>query len=96
MNCCAISSLSPRASLRNGLARVGDLKILEYAAAGNFILVSTDNDFKGLLSRIPAVNVVILGSCNYPTEVAAAVLRRNAVRITELSSSKNRFIILDR
>ena len=57
---------------------------------------STDSDFEGLLSRVPAVNVVILGSCNYPTEVAAEVLRRNAIRITELPSSKSRLIILDR
>lgn len=83
-------------ALRNGLARAGDLRILEYASAGNFTLVSTDSDFEDLLSRIPTVNVVILRSCNYPTEIAAEVLRRNAIRITELPSSKNRLIILDR
>jgi predicted nuclease of predicted toxin-antitoxin system len=38
-------------ALRNGLAGGGDLSILEYASASNFILVSTDGDFKGLLSR---------------------------------------------
>ena len=83
-------------ALRNGLARGGDLRILEYASAGNFTLVSTDSDFEDLLSRIPNVNVIILRSCNYPTEIAAEVLRRNAIRITELASSKNRLIILDR
>ena len=83
-------------ALRNGLARGGDLRILEYASAGNFTLVSTDSDFEALLSRVPSVNVVILRACNYPTEIAAEVLRRNAIRITELPSSKNRLIILDR
>src|SRR2546425_10797131 len=83
-------------ALRNGLARGGDLRILEYASAGNFTLVSTDSDFEDLLSRIPNVNVIILRSCNYPTEIAPGVLRRNAIRITELASSKNRLIILDR
>ena len=29
-------------ALRNGLARVGDRKILEYAEANDFVLVSTD------------------------------------------------------
>lgn len=53
-------------ALRNGLAGAGDLRILEYAAAGAFILVSTDSDFEGLLSRVPAAKVVILNSCNYP------------------------------
>jgi predicted nuclease of predicted toxin-antitoxin system len=43
-----LSDLFPdsESALRNGLAGVGDRKILEYAAAHNFILVSTDGDFK--------------------------------------------------
>jgi predicted nuclease of predicted toxin-antitoxin system len=52
---------SESASKRAG----GDLRILEYASAGNFILVSTDGDFEGLLSRIPGANVIILRSCSY-------------------------------
>ena len=83
-------------ALRNGLAGGGDLRILEYASAGNFILVSTDSDFEGLLIRLPGASVVILRSCNYPTEVAAEVLRRNAIRIAELPRSQDRLIILDR
>jgi len=83
-------------ALRNGLARHGDLKILEYACTGGFVLVSTDSDFERLLSRFSSVNVVILRSCNYPTEVAADVLRRNAIRIAELPSSRDHLIILDR
>lgn len=83
-------------ALRNGLAGVGDLRILEYASARDFILVSTDSDFEGLLSRISGANVVILRSCNYPTEVAAEVLRRNAIRIAELPGSQDRLIVLDR
>ena len=64
--------------------------------ARNFILVSTDSDFEGLLSRISGANVVILRYCNYPTEVAAEVLRRNAIRIAELPGSQDRLIILGR
>jgi predicted nuclease of predicted toxin-antitoxin system len=75
---------------------VPDLGILEYAVGGNFILVSTDSDFEDLLNRVPGVNVVILRSCNYPTETAAEVLRRNAIRIRQMPESKNRLIILDR
>ena len=83
-------------ALRNGLAGGGDLNILEYASAANFILVSTDSDFEGLLSRVPGAKVVILRSCNYPTEVAAEVLRRNAIRIAEMRGSRVCLIILDR
>jgi predicted nuclease of predicted toxin-antitoxin system len=83
-------------ALRNGLAGAGDLRILEHAAAENFVLVSTDSDFESLLTRVPGVCVVILRSCDYPTEVAAAVLRRNAIRIAELAGSPNRLLTLAR
>ena len=83
-------------ALRNGLAGSGDLTILEYAYAGGFVLVSTDRDFELLVAGISGANVVILRSCNYPTVVAAEVLRRNAIRIAELPGSKAHLIILDR
>ncbi|MGD0297821.1 MAG: DUF5615 family PIN-like protein [Bryobacteraceae bacterium] len=41
-------------ALRNGLARAGDRKILDYAATHDLILVSTDSDFERLLSKSPA------------------------------------------
>jgi predicted nuclease of predicted toxin-antitoxin system len=83
-------------ALRNGLARGGDFKILQYASAGKFILVSTDSDFELLLSRIPDARIVILRSCNYPTEIAAEVLRRNAIRIAEMPRSAIHLIVLER
>lgn len=83
-------------ALRNGLAGAGDRRILEYACAGGFVLVSTDSDFQHLLSRFSGANIVILRSCNYPTLVAGEVLRRNAIRISELPNSSEHLIILDR
>ena len=83
-------------ALRNGLARAGDRRILYYAAACEFVLVSTDSDFEGLLSQVPGAKVVILRGCDYPTDVAAEVLRRNAIRIAELPESQDRLVILDR
>jgi predicted nuclease of predicted toxin-antitoxin system len=71
-------------ALRNGLAGAGDRRILEYSVDHGFILVSTDSDFERLLGRVTGAKVVILRSCNYPTEIAAEVLRRNAIRIAEL------------
>ena len=41
-----------------------------------FVLVSTDSDFEQMLSRFSDGNVVVLRSCDYPTEVASEVLRR--------------------
>src|ERR1035441_665340 len=82
-------------ALRNGLARAGDRRILDYAAAHDFILVSTDSDFERLLRLVPGAKVVILRSCDYPTDVAAGVLRRHAIRIAELPNSQDHLIILD-
>jgi len=82
-------------ALRNGLACAGDRRILDYAAAHDFILVSTDSDFENLLRQIPGAKVVILRSCDYTTDVAAEVLRRNAIRIAELPGSQDQLIILD-
>jgi predicted nuclease of predicted toxin-antitoxin system len=83
-------------ALRNGLACAGDRRILDYAVAHNFILVSTDSDFERLVRQAPEARVVILRSCDYPTDIAAEVLRRNAIRIAELPDSRDRLIILDR
>src|SRR5437660_12508470 len=77
-------SRNRKSALRNGLAGSGDLRILEYACAGGFVLITTDSDFDRMVSRFSGANVVILSSCNYPTEVAAEVLRRNAIRIAQL------------
>ena len=83
--------MRPRRPLtRAGLARAGDRGILHYAAGHNFILVSTDADFQGLLRQVPGANVVILRRCDYPTNVAADVLRRNAIRIADLPRSGGR------
>jgi predicted nuclease of predicted toxin-antitoxin system len=93
-----MSDLFPESesALRNGLSGAGDRKILDYAADHEFILVSTDSDFEELLARVPSARVVILRSCDYPTDVAAEVLRRNAIRIAELPNSQDHLIILDK
>jgi len=82
--------------LRNGLARAGDRAILQYAAAHDFVLISTDADFERLVHGVPGARVVLLHSCNYPTSTAAEVLRRNAIRIAELSVASQTLIVLDR
>lgn len=88
-----LSDLFPES---HGLAHAGDRKILEYAATHGFILVSTDSDFERLLQQFSGAKVVILRSCDYPTDIAADVLRRNAIRIAELRASRDQLVILDR
>lgn len=83
-------------ALRNGLAKQGDVSILEYAIASGFVLVTTDSDFELLAIRYSGARVVILRRCNYPTMAAAEVLRRNAIRIADLSHSRDRVLILAR
>jgi predicted nuclease of predicted toxin-antitoxin system len=83
-------------ALRNGLAKHGDISILEYAIAGGFVLVTTDSDFESLAIRYVGARVVILRGCNYPTMVAAHVLRRNAIRIADLPHSRDRVLVIDR
>jgi predicted nuclease of predicted toxin-antitoxin system len=83
-------------ALRNGLAGCGDVKILECVYARGFILVSTDGDFVRLLDRFKGASAVILRSCNYPTQVASEVLRRNAIRIAGLPHARHRLLILER
>jgi predicted nuclease of predicted toxin-antitoxin system len=83
-------------ALRNGLAQTGDQEIMAYAAAHDFVLVSTDSDFERLLKHFPDARVVILRSCDYPTQIAADVLRRNAIRIAQLPASQEQLIILER
>ncbi len=82
-------------ALRNGLAGAGDRRILEYAVVHGLVLVSTDSDFESLVGKIFGAKVVILRSCDYPTEVAAEVLRRNAIRIAHLSSPMSELIVLE-
>ncbi len=83
-------------ALLDGLVKQGDVKILEYANKHDFVLVSTDGDFETLLNRYNRAKVVILQSCNYPTRIAAEILRRNAVRFAELTQSKEQLIRLRR
>lgn len=82
-------------ALRNGLAGSGDVRIA-CAEVSGFVLVSTDSDFETLLPQFEAARVVVLRSCDYPTAIAAAVLRRNAIRIAELPNSRDRLLILSR
>jgi predicted nuclease of predicted toxin-antitoxin system len=83
-------------ALRNGLARAADGLILYYAAAHDFILVTTDGDFERLLPQVPGARIAVLRACDCAADVAADVLRRNAIRVAALADPPDRLIVLDR
>jgi predicted nuclease of predicted toxin-antitoxin system len=64
-----LRDLFPESESAKRVCGAGDRRILDHAASHNFILVSTDSDFERLLRHIPTANVVILRSCDYPTDV---------------------------
>ena len=83
-------------ALRNGLVGQGDFRIPSYAVDKAFVLVTTDSDFLSLAPRLSAARIVVLRACNYPTEAAADVLRRNAIRICALVDSERQVLMLER
>ena len=56
-------------ALKNGLAGAGDARILDYAASGGFILVSTDADFERLSRTSPGAKIV------HPFDVSSSAMR---------------------
>jgi predicted nuclease of predicted toxin-antitoxin system len=77
-------------ALRNGLARAGDRRILDYAATHDFILVSTDSDFERLLKQVPDAKVVILrsrDSRSYQKKVGAGGLAWVELRVPMIRGS---------
>ncbi len=65
----------------------GDAAIWEFAGDNEFVLVTGDSDFNKLEARLGhPPYVVLLQRLDYPTRVAAELLRQNAIRIRELEN----------
>jgi predicted nuclease of predicted toxin-antitoxin system len=72
-----------------------DDSIWTYAAANGFAIVTADKDFVRLSEkRGSPPKVVRLENCNYTTSVVEDLLRKNAIRISDLESSDRRLLIL--
>ena len=75
-----------------------DREIWTIARNGGFVIVTADGDFLRLAERddeaVP--KVVWLERMNYSTEVAAALIRRNAIAIGEFEKSDKRVLTLRR
>lgn len=79
-----------------GLAQfTSDETIWEYARSNGLVIVTADSDFLELAAqRGPPPKVVRLENCNYRTAMVENLLRRNAVRISELEHSARTVLII--
>jgi predicted nuclease of predicted toxin-antitoxin system len=79
-----------------GLERsTSDERIWAYAAANGFAIVTADGDFIRLAETLgPPPRVIRLENCNYKTSVVEDLLRRNAIRITDLEQSDGRILTI--
>ncbi|MGH9621586.1 MAG: DUF5615 family PIN-like protein [Bryobacteraceae bacterium] len=79
-----------------GLARrTPDERIWEYAKAHGFTIVSADSDFLGLARSLGAPpHIVRLENCNYKTARVEELLRRHAIRVTELEHSSRATLVI--
>jgi predicted nuclease of predicted toxin-antitoxin system len=75
---------------------IADGDIWTYARQNGFDIVTTDgDDFPPLARRFgPPPKVILLESWRYPTRIARAVLRGNAIVIAEFARSGDGLLIL--
>lgn len=72
-----------------------DKLIWEYARESNFTIVSADSDFVHLSNRFgPPPKVIRLERMDYSTQIAADLIRRNAIAISEFAESSRAILVL--
>jgi predicted nuclease of predicted toxin-antitoxin system len=93
-----LSELFPGSThvFETGMAKfTADEVIWEYAKANGFSIVTADSDFLDLADSHGAPpKIVLLENCNYKTQFVEELLRRHAVRISELERSTRQVLIL--
>jgi predicted nuclease of predicted toxin-antitoxin system len=91
--CAALHDLFPGSvSVRTiGLDRSDDREIWDYAAAGDYILVSQDADFAEMAALLrPGPKVIWLRAGNQPTRATEQTLRRHADAIRAFTQDEAR------
>jgi predicted nuclease of predicted toxin-antitoxin system len=72
-----------------------DRRIWDYARQNGFAIVTADNDFVTFGTRLGHLpKIILLENCDYPTNVAARVIRGNAIRIIEFDGDDQPVLIL--
>ncbi len=83
------------------VARVGmssgtsDRQVWDYAEQNGFVIITADNDFLSLADTLGhPPKVILLDNCDYPTNVAARIIRAEASRILEFDGDARPVLIL--
>jgi predicted nuclease of predicted toxin-antitoxin system len=78
-----------------GLEHGSDGEIWNFAEQHGYVIVTADTDFEKLSAQhgFPP-KVILLTNCNYPTRVAADLLRRSSIRINEFEKSDSGLLVL--
>jgi predicted nuclease of predicted toxin-antitoxin system len=77
------------------LMQASDVAVWEYAKMYGFCIVTADADFYELSITLGAPpKVVWLKGCDYPTAVAARLIRDQAIRITEFQGDAERAVLI--
>jgi predicted nuclease of predicted toxin-antitoxin system len=78
-----------------GLLQAQDFQVWQFAKANGFGIVTADADFYELATTIgPPPKVIWLRGCDYPTGMAATLLRSQAIRITEFLEDPERAVLI--
>lgn len=79
-----------------GLSRATpDRKVWDYALQNGFVILTADTDFINMVNTLgPPPRVILLEHCDYPTNIAAQLVRAYAARIAQFEDSPEPLLIL--
>jgi predicted nuclease of predicted toxin-antitoxin system len=78
-----------------GLLQATDFAVWEFAKSNGFAIVTADADFYELsMTKGSPPKVVWLRGCDYPTAVAEALIRGQAIRINEFLEDAEQSVLI--
>ena len=92
-----ISDLFPQSAHIStvGLLQAPDNPVWEFAKSKGFCIVTADADFYELATALgPPPKVIWLRGCDYPTSVAEALIRGQAIHICEFLVEPERAVLI--
>lgn len=92
-----LADLLPESShvVIEGLQHNPDTVVWEYAKARGFAIVTADADFYELSTTFgPPPKVIWMRGCDYPTGVAEALIRNQAIRIAEFLQNEDQGVVV--
>jgi predicted nuclease of predicted toxin-antitoxin system len=79
----------------HGLLQSSDVVVWDFAKKNGLCVVTADADFYELATTLgPPPKVIWLRGCDYPTAVAEALLRTQAVRVWDFLQDKDRAVLI--